>query len=430
MSLLSDELYEFGGYRLNVTQRTLTHAGQAVPLPPKTFELLLLLVKSPGRAFSKQELMAALWPDTFVEEANLSFQTSVLRKALGESGARWIETVPKYGYRFTADVGVSPSRDGPSEAAGSGARSSKPWFTRWNASGPTTSLIAIVAASALALTSYVAVSRSKGAPGGAPTAAVPITAYLGFARNPSISPDGSKVAFAWGPVGSGSSRDIYVKSVRSGEPQRLTTNPARDDAPAWSPDGRSIAFMRSIPGGITADLMVIPATGGDERRLTTMSVPDALKRSSDGLAWAPNGRWLAVGGQPSENDSPGIWLIAVDSQERRSLTNAPSDAHDELPAFSPDGNRLAFIRRSPLNRRSSVHVLSLSPGLTASGPPIRVASEGIRGLAWTPDGRIWCSRQRWAPSVGWFSKGFRSVEGPTGRSVSRNACLLDKAPWM
>ena len=77
MSLLSDELYEFGGYRLNVTQRALTHAGQAVPLPPKTFELLLLLVKSPGRAFSKQELMAALWPDTFVEEANLSFQTSV-----------------------------------------------------------------------------------------------------------------------------------------------------------------------------------------------------------------------------------------------------------------------------------------------------------------------------------------------------------------
>jgi DNA-binding winged helix-turn-helix (wHTH) protein len=199
MSLLSDELYEFGGYRLNMTQRTLTHAGPAVPLPPKTFELLLLLVKSPGRAFSKQELMGAIWPDTFVEEANLSFQTSVLRKALGESGARWIETVPKYGYRFTADSGVGSSPDGPSEAAASGARSSKPWLTRWHASGPTTSLIAIVAASALALTSYVVVSRSrKGAPGGAPTAAVPITGYVGFALTPSISRDGSKVAFSWG----------------------------------------------------------------------------------------------------------------------------------------------------------------------------------------------------------------------------------------
>ena len=65
--------------------------------------------------------MAALWPDTFVEEANLSFQISTLQKALGDGATDWIETVPKYGYRFTADMGVSPSRDGPSEAAAVGA---------------------------------------------------------------------------------------------------------------------------------------------------------------------------------------------------------------------------------------------------------------------------------------------------------------------
>ena len=63
-----------------------------------------MLVRNPGRAFSKPELMTALWPDTFVEEANLSFQISTLRKALGENGAEWIETVPKHGYRFAADV--------------------------------------------------------------------------------------------------------------------------------------------------------------------------------------------------------------------------------------------------------------------------------------------------------------------------------------
>ena len=68
-----------------------------MPLPPKTFELLLLMAQSPGRAFSKQELMSALWPDVFVEEANLSFQVSVLRKALGQGGDPWIETVPKHG---------------------------------------------------------------------------------------------------------------------------------------------------------------------------------------------------------------------------------------------------------------------------------------------------------------------------------------------
>jgi eukaryotic-like serine/threonine-protein kinase len=102
-------LYAFGPYRLDVGGRILAREGQVVPLPPKTFELLLLMAQSPGRAFSKQELMSALWPDAFVEEANLSFQVSMLRKALGEGGGPWIETVPKHGYRFTADVKKIPA---------------------------------------------------------------------------------------------------------------------------------------------------------------------------------------------------------------------------------------------------------------------------------------------------------------------------------
>jgi Tol biopolymer transport system component/DNA-binding winged helix-turn-helix (wHTH) protein len=393
MSLVSDELYEFGGYRLNVTQRALTHAGQVVPLPPKTFELLLLLVRSPGRAFSKQELMTALWRDTFVEEANLSFQISVLRKALGESGPAWIETIPKYGYRFTAEVRANASGDRPSVTA-LDARRGRTWLTRWHLAGGATWLIAIGAASALALTSYVAVSRTRtGAPGARPAAAVPITAYVGIASMPSVSPDGNKVAFAWGPGGPGSNVDIYVKPVTSGEPQRLTTSPARDDAPAWSPDGRSIAFMRSTSGGSTEDLMVLPAAGGAERRLTAMSVPDVRNRMPHGLAWAPDGKGIALGGQPSESEAQGIWLIAVDGEGRRPLTNVPSDARDALPAFSPDRTRLAFLRylRSvPGNvLRASVHVLSLSPDLTALSPPTRVipSESAMRGLAWTSDGR-------------------------------------------
>ena len=161
MSLLTDECYEFGGYRLNLTQRTLTHAGQAVPLPPKAFELLLLLVKSSGRAFSKRELMAALWPDTFVEEANLAFQISVLRKVLGDSGARWIETVPKYGYRFTADVRVASSVDRRNDASASDARPETISFRRWHASGPTKWLMAIAPVSALAVAVYVIASTSR-----------------------------------------------------------------------------------------------------------------------------------------------------------------------------------------------------------------------------------------------------------------------------
>jgi len=101
MSRATTGLYEFGPFRLDLERRVLSREHQALPLPPKTFDLLVLLVQSPGHAFSKQELMNALWRDTFVEEGNLSFQIAVLRKALREDGARWVETVPKHGYRFS-----------------------------------------------------------------------------------------------------------------------------------------------------------------------------------------------------------------------------------------------------------------------------------------------------------------------------------------
>ena len=116
MSTGAPDLYEFGPFRMDVQRRVFTSGGHAIPLAPKTFDLLVFLVQSDGRAVSKQELMTALWPDTFVEEANLSFQISTLRKALGESGSRWIETLPKHGYRFVATVrDVQPEAEAPVE---------------------------------------------------------------------------------------------------------------------------------------------------------------------------------------------------------------------------------------------------------------------------------------------------------------------------
>jgi DNA-binding winged helix-turn-helix (wHTH) protein len=97
-------LYEFGGCRLDPAKRLLSRNGEPVALAPKTFDLLLLLVQSQGRVLNKRELMNSLWPDTFVEEASLSFQIATLRKAFGEEAVLWIETVPKHGYMFAATV--------------------------------------------------------------------------------------------------------------------------------------------------------------------------------------------------------------------------------------------------------------------------------------------------------------------------------------
>jgi DNA-binding winged helix-turn-helix (wHTH) protein/TolB-like protein/Tfp pilus assembly protein PilF len=98
--------YEFGPFRVNVQERFLERESELVPLTPKVFETLLVLVENSGHVLAKDDLMKRLWPDTFVEESSLTQNISLLRRALDEApGSRqYIETIPKRGYRFVADV--------------------------------------------------------------------------------------------------------------------------------------------------------------------------------------------------------------------------------------------------------------------------------------------------------------------------------------
>ena len=390
------DVFGFGPYRLDVDRRLVTREDQPVALAPKTFELLLLMVRSPGRAISKQELMASLWPGTFVEEANLSFQISTLRKALGNGAVQWIETVPKHGYRFTAEVAVIPTPDRTppmpavqrirTQSATAGWRTGK-WSAAWFGSA----LVVLVV--------FVPLLRdSPSQPhGSTEITATPLTAYQGEEVVPSLSPDGSQVAFSWnGPQQD--NFDIYLKLVGPGEPVRLTTDPARDDKPSYSPDGRRIAFLRFAETNDSADLFVVPALGGAERRVATIApsyLTPRLRPMSD-LAWTPDGKWIAAGIVSSPTEPPGIWLLEVDGQKRQRLTtsqpssSAPNESFGDVsPAFSSDGRRMAFIRETG-PAINAIYVLPLSPDLTPAGSPVKVVSDtraGVLGLAWTPDDR-------------------------------------------
>ena len=99
-------MYEFGSFRLDPAERLLLCDGKPIALSAKAFEVLLILVENSGRLVTKSELIQTLWPNTFVEEGNLTQNISVLRKALGgsDNGKQYIATVPKLGYRFTAPV--------------------------------------------------------------------------------------------------------------------------------------------------------------------------------------------------------------------------------------------------------------------------------------------------------------------------------------
>jgi DNA-binding winged helix-turn-helix (wHTH) protein len=101
MPELSTTVYEFGPYRVDPLGRSLQRRGEAISLPPKAVEVLLELVKRPGIVTGKQDLMEAVWPETFVEDANLNQMIFLLRQAFGDD---YIATVPRRGYRFTAEV--------------------------------------------------------------------------------------------------------------------------------------------------------------------------------------------------------------------------------------------------------------------------------------------------------------------------------------
>jgi DNA-binding winged helix-turn-helix (wHTH) protein len=106
MTRPDNELFEFGSFRLNPAEHLLVRNGEPVPLEPKVLETLLVLIRRGGRLVGKDELMQTVWPDSFVEESNLTRNISVLRKALNRNagGPQYIETVPKRGYRFVGEV--------------------------------------------------------------------------------------------------------------------------------------------------------------------------------------------------------------------------------------------------------------------------------------------------------------------------------------
>lgn len=395
------EAYEFGPIAIDAARHRVTRDGRALALPPKTYELLLILVRSDGRALSRHDLMSALWPDTFVEEANLSFQVSTLRKTLGEGAEAWIETVPKLGYRFTPTVrtepaavaaatgALPPSPRPPADDRGEDAVQMLVPSRRAARRRLALAVVVLAALGAAVLVWRLAIGR-RSAPEGplVGTAATPLTAYIGTEGSPSFSPDGAQVAFHWnGPQQD--NVDVYVKTVGGGEPVRLTSDPEREVAPAWSPDGSRLAFLKVQADQTATDVMVMPALGGTVRRIAsvvTFTSAGVLESAGGLLAWSPDSRWIAVGG--TIGSEPGIWLIASDGSTRRRLTTDGS-LPEWGPAFTSDGRRLAFIRESLISQ-SGVFVVPLDTEMRPTGPPVKVveaAPRRVLALAWEPGDR-------------------------------------------
>lgn len=207
------------------------------------------------------------------------------------------------------------------------------------------------------------------------------TSLIGTERHPAFSPDGSQVAFSWDSE-SQDNFDIYIKPVGPGQMRRLTTDPGEDFRPVWSPDGSLIAFMRRQ--GEMTKVMLVPPLGGIERELTETYFN---RKGTCYLRWSPNSRWLAVSYRESPGEGVSLYLFSVETDTQHRLTSPPIG--DDLdPDFSPDGRKLAFIRKTATGV-SELYLLRLSEDLTPAGEPERLTFENrwISSPIWSESGQ-------------------------------------------
>jgi Tol biopolymer transport system component/DNA-binding winged helix-turn-helix (wHTH) protein len=358
---MSPQAFLLGEWRVEPSLNQITRLARgSAPqrITPKAMEVLVVLTGRVGELVTREELLANVWFEVHVQEEVLTRAIADLRKALDDDRKepRYIETIPKRGYRVVARVqpvsrGKAPRRS----------------LSLW-AGG-------VIAAAALA--SVLAWgSRDVDPERTEVLEGHPLTTFPGREIHPALSPDGSAVAFAWNGE-SGENFDIYVKALSGEVLTRVTEDPAFDLAPAWSPDGTRIAFARYADMG-DCRIVEVPSRGGDERVLGSCG-----KSQSPDLVWSPDGRFLAFSDRESDSESFGIYLLSTESGEKRKLV-APHGQHwgDKDPAFSPDGRWVAFTRSVSMNTQDVYRIA------VDGGEPQRVTFDGreVRGSAFSPDG--------------------------------------------
>jgi len=215
----------------------------------------------------------------------------------------------------------------------------------WRWIWPTAAVAAIVLAVLTAVFGY-SIGTRRGAPSKDLTP-IPITSSGGIARNPSFSPDASQVVFAWNGARQGNF-NLYVRLIGSNDLLRLTNDSANEGSPTWSPDGKRIAFVRNL-GNRKCSVVMTSPLGGSERKLTDIACIDVSPEGHSLLAWTPDGRYLAVPDlRAGDTTGPKFDLISIDTAERRPLTAKAAGQGagngDMDPAFSPAGDRFAFVR--------------------------------------------------------------------------------------
>jgi DNA-binding winged helix-turn-helix (wHTH) protein len=355
---------QFGAVTLHVGERLVLKDGRPVSLTPKAFDLLCVLAAHPGRLLTKDELILAVWPDTTVEESNLAYNVFAIRKALGDSadGERYIETVPKRGYRFVAAVteltvdtqptqaGDSPDlesqtsasqpNDRPSSGVSTGA---EPVVVTASRRTSARSWLMITAGVVLGIAVAVALGQFRAVPTPRPEpfqfqeptwSGAGLTSVTGSwppVRSPMyISPDGRRLASSI--AGEDGVMRIWVRSMNAPSPKPLFGTETLHPVPLfWSPDSTAIAFDATGAGALKA----VNVTGGAPQRLCDFA------EAAVGGSWNREG--IVIVGTPAS----GIMQCRAGGLPTAVTRANAADGEMHLaPSFLADGRHFIYLRIS------------------------------------------------------------------------------------
>jgi Tol biopolymer transport system component/DNA-binding winged helix-turn-helix (wHTH) protein len=373
----------FDGFELDRARQILSRDGVRLKLQKQPLQVLELLISHAPEVVSADQIRRHVWgDDVYIDAAqSIRFCIRQIRSILNDTSAapRFVETLPKQGYRFIASLeGVAP-KVAAAERVSVTDPSARPKRRLW--------LIFGLAGLAMLLTlvgvwnwylprnAISAVARISA-----------ITSYPGNESSPSLSPDGRQVAFAWDGESEGTYH-IYVAPLGGQHAVRLTQDSAEEDFPAWSPNGKYIAFIRRHAGK-EAEIVLIPSMGGPERSLQSIRLGMMLN-SRGMLAWTPDSKWLCFTSEANLSGYHFLSLLSLESgRVRRLFRGQDIDSGEGSPSFSPDGHWLAFNRIvSPDVSRFFLQRLSSS--LEPEGAPLEIKDAGSEPQAtvWMPDSK-------------------------------------------
>jgi Tol biopolymer transport system component/DNA-binding winged helix-turn-helix (wHTH) protein len=378
----------FGDFELLPESAELKKAGIRVRLSGQAFDTLVLLVEARGKIVSREELQKELWSDSSFGdfEHGLNAAINRLRAALGDSAtnSRYIETVPRRGYRFihplteyipTAEKGGLPATE---------EKVQRPPLNLTAKRRATRLVWLAVSIALLIVGTTIWIYLARRPPNDlADLKETPLTTLPGSEISPTFSPDGSQVAFGWDGENNGAGYDLYVQTVGSENPHRLTHDPVQPwFTAAWSPDGRFIAIRSERSGSAMIEL--VPATGGPPRPLTT--VHGGLYAGL--LGWSPDSKTIVFAEDSmrprADNIRAGLYFLPLDTLQPRFVET--HCAVPVLPKFSPKQDTIAFGCIDRMDR-TSIDVLEINSGRVDELLTVRGPMKG-KGLDWSADGRF------------------------------------------